>query len=177
MSGSIKKDIAAGKVTPQPYSQSYAKKKNITKKKLNTNTKDTFEPKPKRQVVDNISKYHAMRRAGLYGNGRKRIAKTLEIYIRQYLLSDASVRHFRKWADARPGEALPWAWKAVYGDGTGVHAVGKGQINVLVQILTGKRVTPSISAPDPLQVDITSSSLAQALSISNDINELDQEKS
>lgn len=70
----------------------------------------------------------------------KTFAKTLEIYVKQYLNTDESVRHFKKWADQKPGEALPWAWKVVYGDGNGTLGPQKGQVNVLIQILTGRNI-------------------------------------
>lgn len=64
--------------------------------------------------------------------------RTVEIYVRQYLASDEGVKDFKKWAAAKPGEAIPWAWKAVYGDNSQVQIATKNQINVLIQVLTGK---------------------------------------
>src|SRR3990167_8201922 len=67
---------------------------------------------------------------------RKMLAQSMRIYARQYLESTDSVRDFNRWRKAKPGEALPWAWKMIYGDGERINTVTAGRINVLVQILT-----------------------------------------
>lgn len=96
---------------------------------------------------DNLIKFNELRKKAGRPKGRKSFAKTLEIYVKQYLNSDASVRHFKKWADQKPGEALPWAWKVVYGDGNGTLGPQKGQVNVLISILTGRNTTPLLVEP------------------------------
>ena len=72
---------------------------------------------------------------------RKMLAQSMRIYAREYLESTDSVRDFNRWRKAKPGEALPWAWKMIYGDGERVSAVTTGRINVLVQILTGQQLS------------------------------------
>lgn len=91
-------------------------------------------------ALANLNKYNKMPKELRKKTGRKTLAKTLEIYVKQYLNTDESVRHFKKWADQKPGEALPWAWKVVYGDGNGTLGPQKGQVNVLIQILTGRNI-------------------------------------
>ena len=76
------------------------------------------------------------------GRPRKSLAKSMRLYATQYLESIESVRDFNRWRKARPGEALPWAWKMTYGDGERVSSVTSGRINVLVQILTGQALSP-----------------------------------
>ena len=93
----------------------------------------------------NMKRINELGAQGKVRRGRKTFAKTLEIYVTQYLNSDVSVRHFKKWADQKPGEALPWAWKVVYGDGNGTLGVQKGQVNVLIQILTGRTTAPLLT--------------------------------
>lgn len=95
-----------------------------------------------------MKKINELGAQGKLRRGRKTFAKTLEIYVKQYLNTDVSVRHFKKWAEAKPGEALPWAWKVVYGDGNGTLGVQKGQVNVLIQILTGRNTVPLLVEPD-----------------------------
>lgn len=155
---------------------------------MQTTTKPpTTNKKNKSKIIDrkaiaiaNLKKINEINKFAGEVRGRKRIAKTLEIYIKQYLNTDVSVRHFRKWADAKPGEALPWAWKVVYGDGSGQVAIGKGQVNVLIQILTGQAPAPNVprgTIDAPPQVDNLLAHNAQSLGISNVINELESEKS
>lgn len=93
-------------------------------------------------ALANLNKYNKMPKELRKKTGRKTLAKTLEIYVKQYLNTDESVRHFKRWADQKPGEALPWAWKVVYGDGNGTLGPQKGQVNVLIQILTGRTTAP-----------------------------------
>ena len=107
-----------------------------------TNAKTTYRGSAGKE---NLRKYNEIAKSVGDKRGRKTFAKTLEIYVKQYLNSDVSVRHFKAWADQKPGEALPWAWKVVYGDGNGVLAVQKGQVNVLIQILTGRTTAPSLT--------------------------------
>lgn len=115
--------------------------------------------KRKAVAIANLKKVNEINKFAGEVRGRKRIAKTLEIYVKQYLNTDVSVRHFRKWADAKPGEALPWAWKVVYGDGSGQAAIGKGQVNVLIQILTGNVPRGTCQVDDaPQHVDIDTDS-------------------
>lgn len=99
-------------------------------------------------ALANLNKFNSLPKELRPKNGRKSFAKTLEIYVKQYLNSDVSVRHFQKWADQKPGEALPWAWKVVYGDGNGTLGPQKGQVNVLIQILTGRTTAPLLVEPD-----------------------------
>jgi len=72
---------------------------------------------------------------------RKILAQSMRIYAKQYLESTDSVRDFNRWRKAKPGEALPWAWKMTYGDGERASTVTAGRINVLVQILTGQSLS------------------------------------
>ncbi|MCR4285468.1 MAG: hypothetical protein NUW00_01080 [Candidatus Kaiserbacteria bacterium] len=97
---------------------------------------------------ENLRKYNEIAKSVGDKRGRKSFAKTLEIYVKQYLNSDVSVRHFKAWAEQKPGEALPWAWKVVYGDGNGTLGPQKGQVNVLIQILTGRNTAPVLVEPD-----------------------------
>src|SRR3990167_11205606 len=57
------------------------------------------------------------------GRPRKSLAKSMRLYATQYLESIESVRDFNRWRKARPGEALPWAWKMTYGDGERINTV------------------------------------------------------
>lgn len=119
-------------------------------------------------ALANLNKFNSLPKELRPKNGRKRIAKTLEIYVKQYLNTDVSVRHFQKWADAKPGEALPWAWKVVYGDGSGQQAIGKGQVNVLIQILTGQAPAPNVprgTIDTPPLIDIDTDSPVNTPSI------------
>ena len=75
--------------------------------------------------------------------GRKPIVKdagkSMKIWAKMYLESSESVQDFEKWRKLKPHEALTWAYKAVYGDGNDkTEQINKGQVNVLISILTGK---------------------------------------
>ena len=112
-------------------------------------------------ALSNLNKFNSLPKELRKKNGRKTFAKTLEIYVKQYLNSDVSVRHFQKWAEQKPGEALPWAWKVVYGDGNGVLGVQKGQVNVLIQILTGRSTAPLLTLPSDVPRGTLSSPTGQ----------------
>ena len=89
------------------------------------------------------------------GRPRKTLAKSMRIYATQYLESLESVKDFNRWRKAKPGEALPWAWKITYGDEERTTAVSAGRINVLVQILSGQQLSSPVghdSADTPVIV-------------------------
>lgn len=73
---------------------------------------------------------------------RWRLAGSMKVWAKMYLESTDSVRDFRRWAKAKPGEALPWAWKVTYGDGEKSLGRPAGQVNLLVQILSGQSLSP-----------------------------------
>lgn len=128
--------------------------KTKTKQPIN----DTKVNTKRETAIANLMKFHKLADKTGIQRGRKSFAKTLEIYVKQYLNSDVSVRHFKKWADQKPGEALPWAWKVVYGDGNGTLGPQKGQVNVLIQILTGRNIPSPTSQGNQLPQAIESQS-------------------
>lgn len=81
----------------------------------------------------------------LTGRRRWRLAGSMKVWAKMYLESTDSVRDFRRWCKQKPGEALPWAWKVTYGDGEKSLSRPAGQVNLLVQILSGQ----SLSSPPP----------------------------
>ena len=95
---------------------------------------------------------------------RKMLAQSMRIYAREYLESTDSVRDFNRWRKAKPGEALPWAWKMIYGDGERNSTVNAGRINVLVQILTGQQLSQP-SGQDSANTQVIVSQAIDALPV------------
>ena len=98
----------------------------------------------KREIaLKNLSKVNMLERSKKGKGGRKPIVrdagKSMKIWAKMYLESSESVQDFEKWRKLKPHEALTWAYKAVYGDGNDkTEQINKGQVNVLISILTGK---------------------------------------
>lgn len=95
------------------------------------------------QALKNLSKVNMLERHKKAKGGRKPIVrdagKSMKIWAKMYLESSESVQDFEKWRKLKPHEALTWAYKAVYGDGNDkTEQINKGQVNVLISILTGK---------------------------------------
>ena len=115
----------------------------------------------KQKRINNLVQYR-----GPY-KPRKMLAQSMRIYAKQYLESTDSVRDFNRWRKAKPGEALPWAWKMTYGDGERINTVTAGRINVLVQILTGQSLSlPSGQDNTDTQVIVSQAIDAQPVDIS-----------
>lgn len=130
-----------------------------------TSTPDTSSIKLSRREIAlrNLSKVNRLAQKENNKGGRKPLhrdaAKSMKIWAKMYLESCESVKDFEKWRKAKPHEALPWAYKAVYGDaGDNKTSAPAGQMHVLISILTGKSA--------PLQASVSSSVLtSEAVSL------------